>query len=488
MSRSAKPVIAIVGRPNVGKSTLFNRLIGQRKALVHDQPGLTRDRHYGTGQHINRPFVVIDTGGYEDKADSPLLALMREQTLIAIDEADRVIFVVEESISNDPIDAEIIQRLRSSGKPFFLAVNKSDDQKRYNQAIADFCVYGLDMVYPISALHGEGVLDLMDDVTDGFEAFDDDEEDLEGPIRVALVGRQNVGKSTLTNRLLGENRVIASDVPGTTRDSIDSNVTIEDQEFTLIDTAGIRRRGKIERGAEKLSVHSSFLAIDRCDVAMLLIDATEGITTQDTHIAGYVLDAGKACIIVLNKWDAVENREEKYGEFIKNLRTDFNFLKWAPIITISARTGQRAHKLWGLVQECARQYRRSFNTSELNVVLAQATSYLSPPVTSGKPLRIKYVTQTGHCPPKFTFFVNDPNLLHFSYERFLQNQFRMHLAVEGTPLKFNFKRKSEEKGWMRGPRPEKLEDNQQIPRMEIIGEETDEEFEAGIYEEQDEDE
>lgn len=445
MNSKRLPIVAIVGRPNVGKSTLFNRIIGRRQAIVHDQPGLTRDRHYGHADYQNKPFILIDTGGYEDRTDSPMLSLMREQTLIALDEADRVIFLTEESIANDPIDAEIIQRLRASRKPFFLAVNKSDDMKRETQAIADFSIHGLDMVYPVSALHGRGVFDLMDDVTEGFaESNDEDEDPRQGPIRVAVVGRVNVGKSTLTNRLLGKNRMIASDIPGTTRDSIDTDLVVDGEPFTLIDTAGIRRRGKIEKGAEKLSVHSSFSAIDRADVAILMTDASEGITAQDTHIAGYIVEAGKACIVALNKWDLVPNKDE-YGRIIKDVRDEFRFLKWAPIITISANTGQRTHKLWDLIRDCAVQYRREFQTADLNRVLTAATNHLSPPVTGPKQLRIKYVTQTSFCPPTLTFFVNDPKLLHFSYERYLANQFRMQLDIQGTPLRMRFKRKAEDR-------------------------------------------
>lgn len=497
MPTKRMPIIALVGRPNTGKSTMFNRLVGERKALVHELPGMTRDRHYGRGEHAGRPFVVIDTGGYEDTTDSPLLALMREQTMIAIDEADRVIMLAEQAVPNDPIDAEIVEKLRAAKKPFFLAVNKADDHGRENQAIADFSVHGLDNVYPVSALHGAGVYELLDAVTEGFEEFDPKEDRRRGPIRVAIVGRQNAGKSTLTNLLVGQNRVIASPVAGTTRDSIDTEVTVDGQEFTIIDTAGIRRRGRIERGAEKLSVHSAFTAIDRCDVALLMIDAAEGITAQDTHIAGYLVEAGKACVIVLNKWDAVADRQN-YGKYIRQVREDFSFLKWAPVLTISAKTGQRAYKLWGLIRHCAAQYRREFGTRELNEVLARTAGHLSPPVTGGKALKIKYVTQTGFCPPKLTFFVNDPGLLHFSYERYLQNQFRAWLKIDGTPLKFYMKRKAEEENWLKANRkggpevpPEELLGEEDLEPIEIdiddaempLGE--DEDFEAPDYREED---
>lgn len=485
MALKRKPVVALVGRPNVGKSTLFNRLIGERKALVHEKPGMTRDRHYGTAEHMGRPFDVIDTGGYEDTTDSPLLSLMREQTLIAIEEADRVILLGEQAVPNDPIDAEIISRLRASGKPFFLAVNKADDHSREIQAITDFSVHGLDNIYPISAMHGAGVYELLDDVTKDFETFDEEDEE-GGPIKVAIVGRQNAGKSTLVNRLLGANRMIASNVAGTTRDSIDSEVTVDGQDFLIIDTAGIRRRGKVERGAEKLSVHAAFRAIDRCDVALLLIDAKEGIAAQDQHISGYLMEAGKACVIVLNKWDVVQDREN-YGEHIRRVREEFGFLKWAPIITISARTGQRAWKLWSLINHCAEQYSRTFSTSELNIILKKAMAHLSPPITGPRQLKLNYVTQTSTRPPRLAFFVNDPRLLHFSYERYLQNQFRQQLNLDGTPLKFSLKRKAEEKGWLPENRRKRHESNT-APEADhspmLLGPEED--YEAAWYQEEEE--
>ncbi|MCB2155693.1 ribosome biogenesis GTPase Der [bacterium] len=474
------PIVAIVGRPNVGKSTLFNRIIGKRRALVHDQPGLTRDRHYGHAVYRERPFTVIDTGGYEDATNSPMLTLMREQTLIAVQEADRIVFVTENEIVNDPIDQEIIERLRASGKPFYLVVNKSDDPNRRLQAISDFSLYGLDQVYPISALHGEGVFDLLDDLTEEFSERDDEEVDpRKGPIKIALVGKVNVGKSTLANRLLGMNRMIASDIPGTTRDSIDSVVRVDGEEFILIDTAGIRRRAKTEKGAETLSVHSSFAAIDRADVALLILDATQEISNQDARIAGYILEAGCACAIVLNKWDAVKNRDD-YGKYIQSVREEFKFLRWAPILTISASTGQRTHRIWELIRKCAENYRREMSTSDLNRILEQAKAHVSPPITGRKALKINYVTQTGYCPPALSFFVNDPDLLHFSYERYLQNQFRRQLDLEGTPLRFRFRRKGKDRlrEDSRGPA--------KAPPMQRVYDLDESEFEAGVYEQEDE--
>ena len=479
MSPKRPPIVAIVGRPNVGKSTLFNRFLGNRRALVHNEPGLTRDRHYGHAVYRERPFTVIDTGGYEDSANSPMLALMREQTLIAIAEADCIVFMTEVQIVNDPIDQEIIERLRASQKPFFLAVNKADDENRRMQALADFSIYGLDQVHPISALHGDSVFDLLDELTKDFDEGTGAVTDpRQGPIKIALVGRQNVGKSTLTNKLLGTNRMIASEIPGTTRDSIDTKLRVDGEDYILIDTAGIRRRAKTEKGAETLSVHSSFAAIDRADVALLILDATESIANQDARIAGYIQNARCACAIVLNKWDAVKDRDE-YGEYIKRVRDDFKFLRWAPILTISALTGQRAFRIWQLIRQCAENYRKEFTTSELNRILDQAKAHVSPPVTGRKELKINYVTQTGYCPPALSFFVNDPELLHFSYERYLQNQFRLQLVLEGTPLIFRFRRKSQKR-----ERDDARPTGKRPPMRQVydLGEP---EFEAGVYAQED---
>lgn len=448
-----RPLIAIVGRPNVGKSTLFNRLIGERKAVVHEKPGMTRDRHYADGDYLGRPFTVIDTGGYEDSTDSTLLQQMRQQSIIAMEEADVVIFLSDVNEPDDPVDQEILEKLRASGRPFFLAINKCESDMRVAQAYADFSNYGVD-VYPLSALHGEGVYDMMDELTEGFEQWDPDEEDEDsGIIKVAIVGRQNVGKSTLLNRLFGQERVIANEIGGTTRDAIDAEVTVDGQPFLLIDTAGIRRRGRIQRGPEKLSVHSSFRAIDRADVALLVLDINDGITAQDQHVAGYVLERKKACVIVLNKWDKIDNREQRYGELIRMVRHEFAFMAWAPILTVSALTGQRTHKIWDLIRHCAENYRKEFGTRELNLVLQKATAYVSPPTHKGNALKIKYVTQIYTKPPTLSFFVNDPSFLHYSYRRFLKNQFHKQLGLEGSPIVMRFRRKAPPRGWERGSRP-----------------------------------
>ncbi len=457
-----RPIVAIVGRPNVGKSTLFNRLLREKKAAVHPKPGMTRDRHYSDAEYRMRQFILIDTGGYEASTDSTLLQQMRMQSLLAIEEADAVVFLTNVHEPEDQSDFEIIEKLRASGKPFFLAVNKCDSVKLENQAYGDFSRYGLDRIYPVSALHGDGLYDMFDDITEEFPEWDPDKVELTAQIPVAIVGRQNAGKSTLVNQLLGQERVIANPLAGTTRDAIDAAIKVDEQEYLLIDTAGIRRRGKIERGPEKLSVHSSFQAIDRAEVCLLVIDCDEGITAQDQHIAGYVLERRRACIILLNKWDLVPDKESRYGEILKNVRREFNFMPWAPIMTISAMTGQRTHKIWELIQRCSANFRKEFTTSYLNEVLSQAKAYLSPPTHKGNSVNINYVTQTGIGPPRFTLFANNPEYIHFSYRRFLTNQLYRHLGMEGTPIVLRYKKKSAPRGWERKPGKKKKIDSTEV--------------------------
>ncbi|MDX2174917.1 MAG: ribosome biogenesis GTPase Der [Candidatus Sumerlaeia bacterium] len=441
------PLVAIVGRPNVGKSTLFNRIIGHREALVHESPGMTRDRKYGRAEYAGKPFLVIDTGGYEEQTDSQILARMREQTMNAIEEADSILLVMDGREPAHPVDHELVRILRENNRAFTLVVNKCENENLVAQAYADFSGYGLPQVYPVSAMHGEGMFDLLDEVTKDFATGEEEYDPTR--LSVAIVGRVNVGKSTLINRLLGEERVIASPVPGTTRDSIDTEITVNGQQFTLIDTAGIRRRSRIERGAEALSVHASLRAIERAEVCLLLMDATEGVTDQDQHIAGYIQERKRACILVVNKWDAIEKDNETHGAYIKMLRKEFGFLKWAPILTISGKTGQRASKLWALIRMCSAQFRREFSTRELNLVLKKALAFVSPPTRKSQPFSIKYVTQTGYRPPELTLFVNDPKLCHFSYFRYLENQFRMQLDMQGSPIILTLKRKAPPRGWER---------------------------------------
>ncbi|CAN5482941.1 ribosome biogenesis GTPase Der [soil metagenome] len=446
--------------------------------MVHPLPGMTRDRHFSDAVYRMRPYTVIDTGGYESDTESSLLSQMRMQSVIAMEEADVVIFLTAVAEPDDPVDEEILRRLRTSGKPFFLAVNKIDKGGRHAeaQAYADFSKYGLNEIFPISAVDGAGVYDLLDQVTDSFEEWDPDEEEMAGPtINVAIVGRQNVGKSTLLNRLLGEERVIANPMAGTTRDAIDAEVSVGGQDFIVIDTAGIRRRGKIERGPEKLSVHSSFRAIDRAHVAILVLDGQEGITAQDTHVASYILERRKACVIVVNKWDMIANREAEYTKTIRSVREHFNFMPWAPVMTISAKTGQRTNKIWELIKHCAENFRKEFSTSELNLILKKATTHQSPPTHKGNAPTFKYVTQTGSMPPTFSFFVNDPKFVHFSYRRFLTNQYYAQLGIEGTPLILRFRRKAPPRNWELSARSGGARD----PNRKMLG--AGQNFYAGAY-------
>jgi GTP-binding protein len=439
------PLVAIVGRPNTGKSTLFNRIAGERLAIEHPMPGMTRDRHYAVASYGGRQFTIVDTGGWEEEAKDGLLRQMREQTLRAIEDADRVIFLCDGRVPGDPGDLEIMERLRAIRRPTFLAVNKCDNERAAIQAIADFAAFGMDAVYPISGMHGDGVYDLLDAVTEGFGQPEEEEED-DGTIRVAIVGRQNVGKSTLVNRLCGEERVIASEVPGTTRDSVDEEVVVDGQRFTLIDTAGIRRRANSDAGFEKLTIFASLRAIERCEVALLVLDASQPLAIQDAHIAGYIQERRRSCILVVNKWDLVEDKGA-HDRYVASLREHLKFMAWAPVITISAKTGQRASKLWELIAKGSASFREKYRTRDLNLVLQKASAFVSPPTRKGQEVRIKYVCQTGTRPPAFSFFCNRPELVHFSYRRFLENQFRMQLGIEGTPLRMRFRRKSAPRNW-----------------------------------------
>ncbi|AXA36826.1 MAG: ribosome biogenesis GTPase Der [Candidatus Hydrogenedentota bacterium] len=438
------PIVAVVGRPNVGKSTLFNRITGRRKAVVLDTPGVTRDRNYHIAEWNGTRFLTVDTGGYEHEPTSELSALMREQTLLAIEEADAIILLLDSREPMHPTDDEVIELLRRTAKPVFVAVNKCDNREQRLAAISEFARLGLEL-YPISALHGHGTGDLLDAVVASLPKRTEEEEAAEAElgIRIAVVGRPNVGKSTLVNRILGFERTIASPVPGTTRDAIDTTFRLNDKIYTLIDTAGIRRRGKIERGAENLSVLSALMSLERCDIALILVDATEGITDQDAHVAGYAVDAGCGCIIVVNKWDLVEKDETTAGAFVKALRAEWGFLKHAPVIHVSALTGQRVERLFQLVDRVYAEYTKEIETSTLNRWLQKAISHVSPPVRQGRQLKLKYVVQTGSKPPTFTFFVNDPALVHYSYERYLANQLRQEFGFEGVPVRLRFREKAE---------------------------------------------
>ncbi len=442
--RKKLPLVAIVGRPNVGKSTLFNRLSGTRKAVVHDKPGMTRDLNYTDAEWEGREFILVDTGGYEVENDNEIYRQMREQTLLAIEQADVIIFLTNVNEPHNAVDDEVIRMLRRSSKPVILAVNKCDSRTRRDEAIADFSVYGADHFVGVSGLHGHGTGELLDIVLEVLPPLSDEEE-VDTGIRLAVVGRPNVGKSTLVNKILGFERSIATAIPGTTRDAVDTTFERQGQRYTIIDTAGIRRRGKIEKGPEKLSTLASRMSMQQCDIALLLIDATEGITDQDANVAGLAVDAGCAVVLVVNKWDAYEDKTHKsVEEFTLDLRDAWGFLKDAPVLFVSALTGQRVEKLFDLIKQVWEEYNREIGTNDLNNWLGRTTARFSPPVRSGRQLKIKYVTQTGARPPTFTFFVNDPELIHFSYERFLLNQLRKEYNFTGVPLRLRFRQKAED--------------------------------------------
>ena len=438
------PVVAIVGRPNVGKSTLFNRITGTRKAVVVDTPGVTRDRNYDFAEWEGRHFLLVDTGGFEIDSEREVIRQMREQTQIAIDEADAIIFLANLDEPLNPTDDEVFQLLRRTAKPVYLTVNRCDNLERRHLAASEFARFGAGTVHAISALHGNGINDLLDEIVDALPEENTGEPSVEEGIRVAVVGRPNVGKSTLVNKILGYERTIANPMPGTTRDSIDTTFDREGVRYTLVDTAGIRRRGKVERGAEKLSVLSAVMSLQRCDIAIVLVDAVDGLTEQDAHVAGHAVDSGCGVILAVNKWDAIEKDDKTAGAVARVLHEELGFLKHAPVIQISALTGQRVDRLFELVGRVYEQYCREMETRELNEFLKRATTHLSPPVQSGRQLKIKYVTQTGTRPPTFAFFVNDPKLVHFSYERYLANQLRREYGFEGVPVRLRFRRKAEE--------------------------------------------
>lgn len=441
--RRRLPIVAIVGRPNVGKSTLFNRITGGTKAVVHDTPGLTRDRNYLAAEWEGRDFMLVDTGGYETETEETIYRQMREQTMIAIDEADVIVFLVEFGDTMNPTDDQILNLLRRTRKPALIAVNKCDNRERRDIAVLDFARFGSDRVCGVSALHGNGTDELMDAVVAALPKQAEAEDDTNEGTRIAVAGRQNVGKSTLVNRILGFERTIANPIPGTTRDPVDTTFIREGKTYTLVDTAGIRRRGKVEPGIEKLSVLASIMSLQRCDIALIVLDSQQGITEQDAHVAGYAVDAGCGCIAVFNKWDLVEKDEKTAGEYVRALRDELKFLTYVPVIHVSAKSGQRVEKLFALIDEVDTEYRREIQTSHLNDFLQRTIHHVSPPVRSGKQLKIKYITQTGVRPPTFSLFVNDPKLVHFSYRRYLTNQFRREFGFKGVPIRLRFREKAE---------------------------------------------
>ena len=428
----AKPVIAIVGRPNVGKSTIFNRIVGERISIVEDIPGVTRDRIYSSAEWLNHDFNIIDTGGI-DIGDEPFLEQIRQQAEIAIDEADVIIFLTNGREGVTSADEEVAKILYKAKKPVVLAVNKIDNPEMRSQ-IFDFYSLGFGDPFPISGSHGLGLGDLLDEAAKHFPNRQTKEYD-EDVICFSLIGRPNVGKSSLVNAILGEERVIVSDISGTTRDAIDSSLTYNGQRYVIIDTAGMRKKGKVYETTEKYSVLRALRAIERSDVVLVVINAEEGIIEQDKKIAGYAHEAGRAVVIVVNKWDAVEKDEKTMKEFEQKIRDHFLFLSYAPIVFLSAKTKKRIHTLMPLINTASENHSRRVDTSILNDVIMDAVAMNPTPTDNGRRLKIYYTTQVAVKPPTFVVFVNEPELLHFSYERFLENRIRDAFGFEGTPIK-----------------------------------------------------
>ncbi|HEY0370644.1 MAG TPA: ribosome biogenesis GTPase Der [Thermoanaerobaculia bacterium] len=440
MANSNLKQVVIVGRPNVGKSTLFNRLSGRRRALIHDLPGMTRDRLTGVlSLDDGRRYELTDTGGLE-YGDSPMSAFadeIRGQAQRALKDADFILFVVDGAAGLLAEDRDIAQDLRSESSKTVLIVNKTD-RKDAAEAVHDFWELGFDRIFPMSAEHGEGLDELIDAIGEIVppESAVEAEEDENAPVRVAIIGRPNVGKSSLLNRLTQEERAVVSPISGTTRDAIDSEITRNDRRYVIIDTAGIRRKGKTTDQAEKLAVMSARNAIERCEIALCLFDATEGVTGQDATVAGYAEDAGKAALIIVNKWDADQHGPDDYKKFEEQLRFRLKFLAYAPLLFISAKTGRNVEKIFPQIDKIVEGYRRKFRTSELNTLLERAVTAHNPPTVRGKPRRFYYVTQLKSGPPTFALFSNVDEPLHFSYRRYLENQFRDTLGLPGCPIHF----------------------------------------------------
>jgi len=433
--KMALPVVAVVGRPNVGKSTLFNKLIGKRLSIVEDTPGVTRDRIYAKGEWRNRQFMLVDTGGIETSTEDVILKQMRQQAELAIERADVIILVTDVRCGVTADDSAVASMLQKSGKPVILAVNKCDTIGEPPMELYEFYNLGIGDPYPISAAHGHGTGDMLDALYE-YLPEEDAEDDDEDNIKVAIIGKPNVGKSSLVNRIAGEERVIVSNVAGTTRDATDTVVENEEGTFTLIDTAGIRKKAKVTERIEHYSVLRAYMAVDRADVCLILIDAAEGFTEQDSKVAGYAHEQGKASIIVVNKWDLIEKDNKTMREYEDKLKNDFSFMSYAPFLFISAKTGQRVQKLFSLIREVYLQNNIRISTGMLNDVLAYATTRVQPPSDKGKRLKIYYITQASSKPPTFVIFVNRADLFHFSYQRYLENQIRSTFGLSGTPVRF----------------------------------------------------
>ncbi len=431
----AFPVVAVVGRPNVGKSTLFNKLVGQRLSIVEDTPGVTRDRIYSKCEWLGKKFMLVDTGGIEPKEDDKMLTLMRQQAEIAISHADVIIFVTDVRSGVTANDYAVADMLQKSGKPIVLCVNKCDNLGETPMEVYEFYNLGLGDPYPVSSVHGHGTGDMLDEVISYFPETEEEEYG-EEDIRVAVIGKPNAGKSSLINRIAGEERVIVSDIAGTTRDATDTVIEREDGRYVFIDTAGIRRKSKITEKIEHYSVLRAYMAVDRADVCVIMIDAVTGFTEQDSKVAGYAHEQGKACIVAVNKWDAIEKNDKTMQEYRAKLEQDFSFMSYVPFIFISAKTGQRVEKLYEMIRFVHTQNSMRVSTGVLNDVLAYATARVQPPSDKGKRLKIYYMTQASTKPPTFVIFVNRADLFHFSYQRYLENQIRTTFGLEGTPVRF----------------------------------------------------
>jgi GTP-binding protein len=431
----AKPIVAVVGRPNVGKSTLFNKIIGKRLSIVDDTPGVTRDRIYGDAEWLGRKLMFVDTGGIEPKTDDIILSSMRAQAQLAIDTASVIIFVTDIKTGVTAADEDVSAMLRKSGKPVVLCVNKCDKIGDTPAEFYEFYNLGLGDPIAVSSVHGTGTGDLLDEVIAHIapEEFEDEEEEI---INVAVIGKPNAGKSSLINQIAGEERSIVSNIAGTTRDAIDTRIEKNGVKYNFIDTAGLRRKSKVEDKIEKYSVLRAKMAIERSDVCVIMIDAVDGFTEQDSKVAGLALEEGRACIIAVNKWDAIEKDGSTMDNFRKKLMNDFSFMPYAPIIFISAKTGQRVDRLFELIKYVNEQNTMRISTGMLNDVLADATARVQPPTDKGKRLKIYYMTQASTKPPTFVCFCNKAELFHFSYQRYLENQIRSTFGLEGTPVRF----------------------------------------------------
>ena len=437
-----KPIVAVVGRPNVGKSTLFNRLAGERISIVQDTPGVTRDRIYADVEWLDKKFTLIDTGGMEPGTEDIILKQILHQAEIAIETADVIVFVVDVKTGVIEDDMQVANILRRTNKPIVLAVNKVDNMRKDNFEVLEFYNLGIGDPIAISAGQALGLGDLLDEVTKHFPE-DADYEDDENEIKVAIIGKPNVGKSSLVNKILGEERHIVSNIPGTTRDAVDSPIEIDGQKYVFIDTAGMRRKSKIKEEIERFSIIRAVAAVERCDVAILVIDANEGITDQDTKIAGIAHERGKAAIVAVNKWDSIEKDDKTMNKYLKDIGNELAYMPYAPRVFISAHTGQRINRMLELIQTVHENHALRISTGVLNDVLIEAMAMQQPPADKGKQLKIYYMTQVGVKPPTFVIFVNDRELLHFSYRRYIENQLREAFGFVGTPIHFVVREKGE---------------------------------------------